>query len=132
MAFHPIFIRLEHKMKKRSKMKKLYLLFTAFYFLQSISANDSTKSLSLNSFLQIVKQFHPVAIQAGLQVNKAIAGLTVARGNFDPLISSIGGNKIFDGTNYDQHNSTQLIIPTWYGIEVNACIEYLGGGRTDP
>lgn len=119
-------------MKKGSKMKKLFLIFTGFVLLQTVKANDSAKMLSLNNFLQIVKQFHPVAKQASIQVDKAKASLTIAKGNFDPVLSSGGSNKTFDGSNYYQTNSTQLNIPTWYGIEIAGGVEYLAGNRTDP
>ena len=36
------------------------------------------------SFIQQVKQFHPVAKQAAIQVEKAKADLQSARGGFDP------------------------------------------------
>lgn len=113
-------------------MKKLFILVAAVFFLQNARAADSSKILSLQNFLQVVKQFHPVAKQAGIQVDKASASLTIARGSFDPVLGSGGSNKTFDGINYYQHNSTQLNIPTWYGIEVTGGIEYLAGSRTDP
>jgi outer membrane protein TolC len=113
-------------------MKKLNLLVAAVLCLQNTWASDSTKILSLQQFLQVVKLFHPVAKQAGIQVYKADAALTIARGNFDPVLASGGNNKTFDGINYYQANNTQVSIPTWYGIEVAAGIEYLSGSRTDP
>ena len=113
-------------------MKKMFLIFTGLFLFKPVKANDSAKTLSLNNFLQIVKQFHPVAKQAGIQVDKAKASLTIARGNFDPVLESGGSNKTFDGSNYYQTNSTQLNIPTWYGIEIAGGIEYLAGNRTDP
>jgi outer membrane protein TolC len=117
---------------KKIKMKKIFLITTILFCAQKINANDSTKLLSLDNFLQIVKKYHPVAKQAAIQVSKANAALISARGNFDPLLGSGGGNKTFDGINYYQTNATQLTIPTWYGIEVQTGIEYLGGARTDP
>ncbi|MEI7735587.1 MAG: TolC family protein [Ferruginibacter sp.] len=113
-------------------MKTIFLLLTIFILIQNSKATDSIKTLSLHNFLQIVKQFHPVAKQAFIQVDKAKAGLTIARGNFDPVLNSGAGNKTFDGINYYQSNATQLSIPTWYGIELTTGIEYLSGGRTDP
>jgi len=89
-------------------------------------------TLSANDFLQVVKKFHPVAKQAGLQVDMARAGVTIARAGFDPLLNLNGGNKTFDGFNYYQHQSGSITIPTWYGIEINTGIEYLNGSRTDP
>jgi outer membrane protein TolC len=132
MAFRRIFIQLQIKMKKRSKMKTIILLLTTFFLIQHSKATDSAKTLSLQNFLQIVKQFHPVAKQAFIQIDKAKAGLTVARGNFDPVLSSGAGNKTFDGINYYQSNATQLSLPVWYGMELTTGIEYLNGGRTDP
>ncbi|MEI8059410.1 MAG: TolC family protein [Ferruginibacter sp.] len=113
-------------------MKNILLLLTAFFLIQKSKAADSVKTLSLPNFLQIVKRFHPVAKQAFIQVDKAKAGLTIARGNFDPILSSSAGNKTFDGINYYQSNATQLSVPVWYGIELTTGIEYLSGGRTDP
>ncbi len=113
-------------------MKKIYLIPLLFFFIPSIKANDSTKILSLNDFLKIVKTFHPVAKQAVIQVDKAKASLVIARSGFDPVLGSDAGNKTFDGINYYQSNGTQISIPTWYGIEIKTGIEYLGGTRTDP
>ena len=106
-------------------MKKMFLVFTSLFVLLRVIANDSTKTLSLNYFLQIVKQFHPVAKQANIIIDKANAGLTIARSSFDPLLSSSGSNKTFDGTSYYQSNTSKISIPTWYGIEVTTGIEYL-------
>lgn len=113
-------------------MKKIFLLLTGLFFLQTAIANDSTKILSLNNFLGIVKKYHPVAKQAGIQVDKANAELVTARSGFDPVLGSGLSNKTFDGINYYQRNGTHLTIPAWYGIEVNTGIEYLTGNRTDP
>lgn len=113
-------------------MKKILSTIIVLFFIKYGTANDSIQTLSLKSFLQIVKQFHPVAKQANIEVDKAAAGLIIARGNFDPLLGSRGSNKTFDGTNYYQTNTTQLSIPTWYGIELNTGIEYLAGSRTNP
>jgi outer membrane protein TolC len=132
MAFRRIFIRQVIKTNKRNNMKKILSIITVLLFIHHCKANDSTETLSLKSFLQIVKQFHPVAKQANIQVDKANAGLTIARGSFDPLLGSSGSNKTFDGINYYKSNATQISIPTWYGIEVTTGIEYLTGGRTDP
>ena len=95
-------------------------------------SQNNNMTLSVNDFLQIVKKFHPVAKQAGLQVDKARAAVTISKSGFDPLLNVTGGNKTFDGINYYQHQSASITIPTWYGIEIQTGIEYLNGSRTDP
>lgn len=113
-------------------MKKTVLILLVLLFIQNVKAIDSTKVLSVNSFLQIVKTFHPVAKQAAIQVDKANANLVTAKSGFDPVLGSNAGNKTFDGVNYYQSNNTQINIPTWYGIEIKTGIEYLAGNRTNP
>lgn len=113
-------------------MKRILLFILVLFFIQSVMAQDSLKVLSLPAFLQIVKKNHPVAKQANLQQNKANASLTSARSGFDPVFSSASGNKTFDGINYYENNITQIVIPIWYGIEVQSGIEFLDGTKTDP
>jgi hypothetical protein len=45
-------------------MRKLIVIVISLFFTSFANAQDSTKLLSLKSFLQIVKQYHPVAKQA--------------------------------------------------------------------
>jgi outer membrane protein TolC len=108
----------------------LIIVFTINCF--AASAQDSLQTLSLKNFLSIVKKYHPVVKQAAIVVQKADASLLSQRGAFDPVISGGGADKTFDGTNYYRSNTTQLSIPTWYGIEVQTGIEYLGGNRINP
>jgi outer membrane protein TolC len=112
-------------------MKKIFLAITILLLPNKVQAQDSLKTLSLNNFLQIVKKYHPVAKQGAIVVQKADANLISAKAGFDPIASIDGGNKTFDGINYYQTNQAQLIIPTWYGIELNTGIEYLEGDRLD-
>ena len=58
---------------------------------------DSLQVLSLKNFLSIVKNYHPVAKQAAIVVQKADAALLSQRGAFDPVISGGGADKTFDG-----------------------------------
>lgn len=82
--------------------------------------------------MEIVKQFHPMAKQADINIEKAKADIITSRGMFDPLLSTRLKHKTFDGTEYYSHFQPELVIPTWYGIEINAGVENLSGSRTDP
>ncbi len=113
-------------------MQKLVAVAVSLLIILTVQANDSLRTLTLNSYLQIVKKYHPVSRQARIQVDKANASVLMAKGEFDPFLESNGSNKTFDGINYYQHNTFQISIPTWYGIEIETGIEYLTGNRTDP
>lgn len=93
---------------------------------------DSLKTLSAKQLIEIVKQYHPVARQADIFIEKAKAEVTIARGMFDPVLINEVAEKTFDGTNYYHYNRPELSIPTWFGVEVTTGLEYLSGYRTDP
>ena len=97
-----------------------------------VVANDSLKTLSEQQVFEIVKQFHPLAKQADINIEKAKADITSARGMFDPLLSAKLSNKTFGGIEYYNHFQPELKIPTWYGIEINAGLENLRGNRINP
>ena len=111
---------------------KLTITILFLSILNIVSAQDTVKTLSEKQAIAIVKQFHPVAKQADINIEKAKADITTAKGMFDPLLSTKISNKTFDGTEYYTHFQPAIVIPTWYGIEINAGLENLTGSRTDP
>lgn len=111
---------------------KLIITILFLFIVNLLLAQDSLKTLSEKQVMEIVKQFHPVAKQADINIEKAKADITSARGMFDPLLSTKLSNKTFDGTEYYNHFQPELVIPTWYGIAINAGLENLRGSRTDP
>jgi len=120
-------------MKKLNKIRLFVsALLPCLCFFTPAGANDSTKILSQETFLQIVKKYNPAAKLAAIGIEKAQASLISSRSGFDPLIVGGSNEKTFDGINYYRSNGVQLNIPSWYGIEVQTGIEYLSGNRTDP
>ena len=73
---------------------------------------DSLKTLSAKQLMEIVKQYHPIAKQADIFIEKAKADVTIARGKFDPVLANETAEKTFDGTNYYYYNRPELSIPT--------------------
>ncbi|HOZ80410.1 MAG TPA: TolC family protein [Ferruginibacter sp.] len=110
-------------------MKPFISIFILFFFISPlVPAQDSaSKILSPENFIAIVKQFHPVIKQANINIEKAAADITTARGGFDPSIYLDTDQKTFDGKNYYSYVNPELKIPTWYGIEVKAGLENNGG-----
>lgn len=95
-------------------------------------AQDSSKTLSPETFFAAVQLYHPLAKQAGLQPKIARAQLLSARDGFDPQLQIDGGSKTLDGLRYYQYDGGSVKIPTWYGIELEAGLKYLGGNKINP
>lgn len=115
-------------------MNLLKYSFVLLMLLPAIAgrAQDTVKTLSLDEVTAILKLHHPVARQADILVDKAKADVTISRGMFDPVVQNELAEKTFNGTNYYNYNRPELSIPTWFGIEVKAGLEYLSGSRTSP
>lgn len=102
------------------------VIFAAAYFSAS-SQKDSLKVLNEDAFINLVKEFHPIAKQGTLLVENARAGLLTARGSFDPAVNINNDRKTFDGKKYYTYLNGQLTIPSWYGIEVRTGYEKNSG-----
>lgn len=98
----------------------------------SCSARAQEKIFSAQDLLATVKKFHPVAKQALIDVRIAEAGVLSARGNFDPMLAAGNARKELEGINYYDQWTTQLTIPTWYGIDLHAGRETISGDRVNP
>ena len=94
--------------------------------------SDTTKTLHAEQVLDIVRKYHPVVRQTDIHIEKSRADLLIARGGFDPAISTYIAKKTFDGTNYYNQTSPELSIPTWFGVEIHTGLENLAGNRLDP
>jgi outer membrane protein TolC len=119
-------------MKCRIKKRFFALIFTGVLFSVITQAQQPAATLSPAELAAIVRQYHPVAKQAGVGVDMAAADITIARGGFDPLLQVSSNRKTFDGTSYYNYLESELKIPTWYGVEVYAGTESLSGSRSDP
>lgn len=106
------------------------LVLTAFC--SASHAQDSTRTLSSEQVLELVRRYHPVARQARIHVDKAQADLVIARGGFDPVLGAYAARKRFGGVGYYNRFSPEIVIPTWYGIEVHGGLEDYTGERLDP
>lgn len=94
--------------------------------------SDTTHVLTFDSFIEIVRMHHPVAMQAELQKNEGEAVLQSNRGGFDPKLMAGVGQKYFDGSQYYSLADAGLKIPTWFGIEFQAGYEQNKGLYLNP
>lgn len=107
-------------------------LLTVILMLGAGTLVAQPKTFSEAELLQVVRSYHPVARQARLQVEEAGAEVRIARGAFDPVVSSYNSRKETEGVLYYQHRQQEVRIPTWYGVEVRAGTESLSGDRLNP
>lgn len=108
------------------------LLFCSLFFSIAAAAQDSAKTLSVADFMQIVRQFHPVALQADNTIEQAKAAVLSARGLFDPVLEFTAAEKMFDGKQYYRYTQPQITIPAWYGVALYAGAENVSGTRLNP
>lgn len=112
--------------------RKKIILFLLFAFLKvSVNAQD-TLSLSVQELRSLLLQYHPVAKRSGLLSLRAEAQQKIARGQFDPKIEADWNGKTFDKKNYFNLLSSQIKIPTWYGVDIKAGYDVNSGVYLDP
>jgi outer membrane protein TolC len=117
-----------------------YFILFLLLFVWSSQAQQSENETKLgqqmeftfNEYLGYVKKFHPLVKTANLEINKAQAGLMVARGAFDPKIAVDFDKKQFKDTEYYSILNSSFKIPTWYGIEIKAGFEQNEGYYLNP
>ncbi len=86
------------------------------------------KELSLEAFISQVKQYHPVAKQANIIVEKAKADLLIAKGEFDPTINIDAASKTLNEKSYYYYYNPEVKIPLPIG-NIKTGIENNGGDR---
>lgn len=124
--------------RRNNRRRMLIIIFFLIFMLLVLSLfsaaqnKQDEKKLSPQQVMEIVKQFHPVAKQADIFIEKAKADITIAKGMFDPVLKNESAQKTFDGTDYYLYNRPELSIPTWFGVEISTGLEKLSGSRTSP
>ncbi|MCB0844412.1 MAG: TolC family protein [Bacteroidetes bacterium] len=106
----------------------IFLLSSSLAFSQA----DTARILTYESFMDIVREHHPVARQADLQLVMGEGKLMKARGSFDPKLYNNLGQKYFEGKEYFSLLDAGLKVPTWFGIELKAGMEQNRGIYLDP
>ncbi len=107
-----------------------FLLYISTVF--QIEAQNELKTLNAEQVLALVRQFHPIARQTDIGIEKAQAEILMSRAAFDPFLSNYVTKKTVNGVDYYDYTSAELKIPTWYAVDVYAGIENLSGNRFDP
>ena len=82
-------------------MKAIQLLVLAL-LLSAISAAQEKVPERFNQdiFFKLVKENHPIAVQANMRIEMGLAKIQEARGGFDPKIQAEVAEKYFQGKEY--------------------------------
>ena len=95
---------------------KILISFLLILFFGPLLAQE--KRLTLDEYLSLIKSYHPVALQAGIGVDRAFYLRREALGAFDPKLELAQEKKVFNGTNYYDYLIPQVKLPLWYGIDL--------------
>jgi outer membrane protein TolC len=102
------------------------LISVFFLIVKCFAQLQEPQIFTLNTFIQQVKKYHPLAKQADIQVDKAIAELLASKGSFDPSVELAASRKTFDGKNYYYFTNPQLTVPLPVG-NIKTGLENNGG-----
>lgn len=114
-------------------------LLLIFFPLLTMGQKDSTSLDELDSIvftqdelLWYVRNYHPVAVQGKLLLQRGESEVRQARGGFDPYLHGDYNDKYFDDKNYYNLLNGGLKVPTWYGIELKTGIDQNEGVFLNP
>ncbi len=93
---------------------------------------DTSLILSLESFVTMVLRNHPVVKQADLLPENAKQEIRLARGAFDPKLTSSWDVKNFDDKEYYDLFNTTLKIPTWFPVDPKISVDRNRGQFVNP
>ncbi len=113
-------------------MKRFIILLLCLVGCQLLALAQEPRLLTAEEFIALVRQHHPLAHAATLEVEKAKAMLTAARGGFDPLLAYSNATKDFKGVDYYNINEGSLTVPTPFALNVKAGMEYNQGYYLNP
>lgn len=109
---------------------RLAFLFLFIPFLAS--SQEDSAVFTQDQLLWYVKNYHPVAVQGRLLLQRGENEVKQARGGFDPYLYASYEDKYYDDKNYFNLLNAGLKVPTWYGIELKTGIDQNDGVFLNP
>lgn len=91
-----------------------------------------TNFLKVEEYLNMVKDHHPMALQARLAMANADGARLRAGGAFDPKLFSETEQKYFEEQRYYNLQNSGVQIPAWYGLSAKTGYEQNSGVYLNP
>lgn len=107
-------------------MKKVALLLFLLLSSASLLAQEVQK-LSFEDYMKWVQDFHPISIQANLNLRLGQMEVRKARGGFDPMLYGNLDKKEFNQSTYFEKREAGVLVPTWMGVELMGNFEQNSG-----
>ena len=120
-----------HQISIAKKMYRIVLVIVLFS-IPSTFIVCQVDSLSYKRYIQNILQFHPIAKNAELNIDKAEAQYSIANGLFDPKLNVDYDDKYFDEKQYFQIFRSNLELPSYLGLTFNAGYENTRGIYLNP
>lgn len=112
---------------------KHIIFFVIGNFLLPFTVTSEEKViLGFQDYMNIVKNHHPIAAQAEIEIKMGDAAVLMSRGGFDPKLFTEVSQKYFKGDQYYGLLDGGVKIPTWFGIELYAAYERNVGINLNP
>ncbi len=112
-------------------MKKILLILSHF-ILFGTKAQDDSNVFTFGEFMQQVATQHPTAQQIKLLSERAKREIQKAKGAFDPVLEANYDRKLFNESNYFDIFKAALVLPTYYGLSVEAGFQHTTGDYLNP
>lgn len=113
-------------------MKGLQLLVFILWFPKGLLAFEEDSTLTYEEYMDIVRQHHPLAVQAGLQQDYGKAAVLSSKAGFEPKAQGDLSQKYYGGNQYYSLLDAGLKVPTWFGIELKGGYEQNQGQYLNP
>ncbi len=106
----------------------LWLLFLPLaFFIKSSAQRIAPQILTFEQFKEVMREYHPVLLQANILLDNAKQEIRIARGPFDPTVGFQQKQKTFTGKEYYNYRNAEVTVPTWLGLDLSAGYENNGG-----
>jgi outer membrane protein TolC len=110
-------------------LKKSLLVFCIWIFSSGVIAQEL---LIYDTYIQWVREFHPVSKQADIRLDFGQQELRAARGGFDPRVFADLDRKRFKELEYYDTRSAGVVVPTMAGVELKGVVEQNRGVFLNP
>ncbi len=108
------------------------ILFISIVLLGQTIIAQQGPVISFESYMEIVREHHPLARVADIKIESGEAVMQSARGSFDPKLEGQLMRKDFDGKRYYDLLQGGLKMPTWLGVMVEGGYSHNEGEFLNP